>query len=44
MNQKIVRNPADKGIDDDKRYRFYIFIMRLIGDEIYKSYGRQRAH
>lgn len=38
MGQKIRTNPVDKAEDDIKKFMLYMFMMRLFGDGIYRSY------
>jgi hypothetical protein len=39
--EKIVKNIVDRVEDDYKRYRFYLFIMKLVGHGIYRSYSKE---
>jgi hypothetical protein len=37
MGQKVRTNPVDKTEDDMKRFMLYMFMMRLFGENIYRS-------
>jgi hypothetical protein len=41
MGQKIVTSIIDKNNEDNIRFHFYMFMMRLIGDRIYSRYSEK---